>query len=124
MRERSGLRMGMGETCSGPGPSPESFRITKRPHASCRQRFLTEDRRHRFWAHDPFAFVQELLPLQGSGERSPNRASPSGSLLVTAGRPAPLRANKKADVVEHREVFDHVGLLVNEPPGRAGLPFV
>jgi hypothetical protein len=24
---------------------------------------------------------------------------------------------KKADVVEHPEVFDHVGLLVNEPSG-------
>ena len=32
--------------------------------------------------------------------------------------------NKKADVVKHPEVFDHVGLLVNEPPGQAGLPFV
>jgi len=30
--------------------------------------------------------------------------------------------NKKADVVEHPEVFDHVGLLVTEPPGKAGLP--
>jgi hypothetical protein len=29
--------------------------------------------------------------------------------------------NKKADVAEHPEVFDHVGLLFNEPPGRAGL---
>jgi hypothetical protein len=31
---------------------------------------------------------------------------------------------KKADVVENPEVFDHVGLLVNEPPGPAGLPFI
>ena len=31
---------------------------------------------------------------------------------------------KKADVDEHPEVFDHVGLLVNEPPGQAGLPFI
>jgi hypothetical protein len=30
---------------------------------------------------------------------------------------------KKADVAEHPEVFHHVGLLVNEPPGTAGLPF-
>jgi hypothetical protein len=30
---------------------------------------------------------------------------------------------QKTDVSEHREVFDHVGLLVNEPPGTAGLPF-
>jgi len=30
---------------------------------------------------------------------------------------------KEADVVEHPEVFDHVGLLVNKPPGLAGVPF-
>jgi hypothetical protein len=29
--------------------------------------------------------------------------------------------NKKADVVEHPEAFDHVGLLFNEPPGTAEL---
>jgi hypothetical protein len=37
--------------------------------------------------------------------------------------PAPAET-KKADVVEHPEVFDYVGLLVNEPPGTAGLPFI
>lgn len=31
---------------------------------------------------------------------------------------------KKADVVEHLGVFDHVGLLFNEPPGSAGVPFI
>src|SRR5437764_3614339 len=30
---------------------------------------------------------------------------------------------KKTDVVERPEAFDHVGLLVNGPPGRTGLPF-
>jgi len=34
------------------------------------------------------------------------------------------RKRKKADGVEYPEVFDPVGLLVNEPPGQAGLPFV
>jgi hypothetical protein len=29
--------------------------------------------------------------------------------------------NKKADVAEHPEVFDHVGLLFNEPPSTTGL---
>jgi len=29
---------------------------------------------------------------------------------------------KKADVVEYPEVFDHVGLLRNEPPGMPGCP--
>jgi len=32
--------------------------------------------------------------------------------------------NKKADVAEHLEVFDHVGLLTNEPPGTAELLFI
>ena len=32
--------------------------------------------------------------------------------------------NKKADVVEHPEEFDHVGLLSNEPPGRSELLFI
>jgi hypothetical protein len=27
-------------------------------------------------------------------------------------------------VVEHPEVFDHVGLLVNEPSSIAGMPFI
>jgi hypothetical protein len=31
---------------------------------------------------------------------------------------------KKADVAEHPKVFDHVGLLFNEPPGTAGLFFI
>jgi len=34
------------------------------------------------------------------------------------------REKKKADVAEHPEAFDHVGLLANEPPGTAGLPFI
>jgi hypothetical protein len=31
---------------------------------------------------------------------------------------------KKNDVLEHLKVFDHVGVLANEPPGLAGLPFI
>jgi hypothetical protein len=31
---------------------------------------------------------------------------------------------KKADVAKHPEVFGHVGLLCNEPPGQAGLLFI
>jgi hypothetical protein len=31
---------------------------------------------------------------------------------------------KKADVAEHPEVFDHVGLLVNEPSSDAGMLLV
>ena len=34
------------------------------------------------------------------------------------------RRQKKADVGDHPEVFGHVGLLVDRPPGTAGLPFI
>ena len=34
------------------------------------------------------------------------------------------RRNKKTDVAEHPQVFDHVGLLVNGLLGTAGLPFI
>jgi hypothetical protein len=34
------------------------------------------------------------------------------------------RRQKKAGVAEHPEVFGHAGLLANEPPGKAGLPFI
>jgi hypothetical protein len=32
--------------------------------------------------------------------------------------------NKKNDVAEYRKAFGHVGLLVNKPPGPAGLPSI
>jgi hypothetical protein len=32
--------------------------------------------------------------------------------------------SKETDVVQHPKAFDHVGLLFNEPPGKAGLFFV
>jgi hypothetical protein len=31
---------------------------------------------------------------------------------------------KKADVAEHPQAFDHVGLLTNEPSGTTGLLFI
>jgi hypothetical protein len=34
------------------------------------------------------------------------------------------KSKKKADVGEHFDVFPHVGLLFNEPPGGAGLSFI
>jgi len=37
--------------------------------------------------------------------------------------PAPWET-KKADVAEHPEVFDDVGLLVNEPSSYAGMLFI
>jgi hypothetical protein len=35
-----------------------------------------------------------------------------------------VAGTKKADVVECCKTFDHAGLLVNGPPGTAGLPFI
>jgi hypothetical protein len=35
-----------------------------------------------------------------------------------------IQKTKKADVAEHPEVFNHVGLLVNEPSSYAGMLFV
>jgi hypothetical protein len=43
--------------------------------------------------------------------------------LVRGGSSA-APETKKADVVEHPKVFGHVGLLVNQPPGTAGLLFI
>ena len=54
-----------------------------------------------------------LLHL-GMGTATPT-ACPFGSSLAIAG--VPDHANKKADAVEHPEVFDHVGLLYDQPPG-------
>jgi hypothetical protein len=36
---------------------------------------------------------------------------------------AHCQKSKKTDVGEHLEMFPHVGLLFNEPPGWAGLSF-
>jgi hypothetical protein len=40
------------------------------------------------------------------------------SICAVASRTStPVSRTKKADVAEHPEVFNHVGLLVNESPG-------
>ncbi len=44
----------------------------------------------------------------------------SGPPTIYAGS----NPQKKTGVVEHPQAFDHAGLLVNEPPGAAGLPSV
>jgi len=36
---------------------------------------------------------------------------------------AARKETKKADAAKYLEAFDHVGLLVDRPPGMAGLPF-
>jgi hypothetical protein len=49
-------------------------------------------------------------------------------ILVRPGGAAVPHHRKKAGVVERLSVFDHAGLLVDEPPdiaaGTAGLPFI
>jgi hypothetical protein len=44
--------------------------------------------------------------------------------MIDLLRATPRVYSKKADVEEHPQVFDHVGLLVIEPPDRAGVPFI
>jgi len=48
----------------------------------------------------------------------------TGLVLAGCDPTAAREREKKADVAEHPEVFDHVGLLVNEPPGKAELLFI
>jgi hypothetical protein len=47
-----------------------------------------------------------------------------GNLAPVCDLPVPPEAKKKADVGEHFETLPHVGLLFNEPPGRAELLFM
>jgi hypothetical protein len=61
-----------------------------------------------------------ILLLEPAGHRVDRLHRPF--LEAKIGGPDPT--SKKADVVEHPEVFLHVGLLVNGPPGLAGLPFI
>ena len=43
------------------------------------------------------------------------------SRLLASGCRSMVQKQKRADVAEHQQVFDHVGLLANEPPGTTGL---
>ena len=50
---------------------------------------------------------------------------PTCTITETALRRLVQKQNhKKTDVAEHPEVFHHVGLLFNKPPGTAGLFFI
>ena len=50
---------------------------------------------------------------------------PTRTVTETAARRLVQKQNhKKADVVEHPKIFDHIGLLFNEPPATAGLFFI
>jgi len=42
----------------------------------------------------------------------------------SCGQPVSVTAKEKAGAVEHPQVFDRAGLLVDEPSGCAGMLFV
>ena len=76
--------------------------------------------------------VPQKLPHTAADRRSPQSCGlvSRGRTLcrdrkgLQSGKHSRLpTTTKKADVAEHPKVFDHVGLLVNEPPGTAGLLF-
>jgi hypothetical protein len=62
-------------------------------------------------------FLKRVGRLGDSPRRRPNR-----QVHRIDSRPAP--ENKKTDVAEHPQVFDHVGLVVIWLPGTAGSPFI
>jgi hypothetical protein len=61
-------------------------------------------------------------PAPTESEKKADAVRRSQAASSASIRPPP-RA-KKNGVAEHPEVFDHAGLLVNGPPGMAGLPFI
>jgi hypothetical protein len=64
-------------------------------------------------------FVVELLGFpNGSNWLPPSHIR---FAVVTLNR---FRARKKADVAEYLKVLGHVGLLFNEPPSLAEVPFI
>jgi hypothetical protein len=69
----------------------------------------------------------EILPPVGHGctrTTQLSRGLAAVGIFPTGAKNCASIKNKKADVAEHPKVFDHVGLLFNEPPGKAGLFFV
>ncbi len=70
----------------------------------------------------PFGAARKQLP---PGRVIPPRlvwACSLGFRLRPRRQSCAAASEKKAGVVEHLEVFDHAGLLVNEPPTRPGCP--
>jgi hypothetical protein len=62
------------------------------------------------------------MGISNSGKQIHHVTSVSKDIKLFPGRIS--TDNKKADMVEHPMVFDHVGLLGNEPPGKTGLLFI
>jgi hypothetical protein len=58
----------------------------------------------------------------GSGRQERNEFRQVPVQIKTPSTTVALQ--KKADVAEYSGVFNHVGLLFNGPPDKAGLPFI
>ena len=87
------------------------------------QRICIENHAHRLGRMARAPLLENLCRLSDLlGNRGMELIHPGSSLVGTTV--APHRKRKKAGVVEDLEVFDHAGLLVNEPPGTAGLPLI
>jgi hypothetical protein len=64
-------------------------------------------------------------PAAARADTSRSMAGPPSSNSELAAFKSHANAGaKKADVAEHPKAFHHVGLLINEPPGAAGLLFM
>jgi hypothetical protein len=64
-----------------------------------------------------------MARLLSPGPCTVNEADLTINILpIACDLPVPPE-EKKADVVERPKAFHHVGLLFNEPPGKAGLFF-
>jgi hypothetical protein len=61
-----------------------------------------------------------LLPFEAAARPAKDRSMDQ----PLAFRPSYTTEKEKADVPEHPKVFDHVGLLFDQPPDRAGLFFI
>ena len=73
---------------------------------------------------EELAGFQVRLVLQDAVLRSSSITSFFSCASVFISKLFIAKGENKADVAEHLEVFDHVGLLTNEPPGTAELLFI
>jgi hypothetical protein len=74
-----------------------------------------------FLGHGEILLKTKSMTFQGKVPLSPV-TNFGDSQEIGRSRLLGVPKNEKADV-EHPKAFDHVGLLFNEPPGMAGLPF-
>ena len=77
-----------------------------------------------FLCHVEFLLITKIRDVSGQSARLTSVTNFTDSGEVRWLGPSHATASeKKAGVAEHPEVFDHAGILVNGPPGTAGLPF-